>query len=174
MGARMKIELQPGILLGAPASSAIGGRISGTRLPRIVRRRRWRSFCHCWRFCSDVHIQFNAAALREQWRNEAYTQFDRFLDSKFIFHRAHHRPVGYAAATTTSISAFITLHSQRFLLALMISASNTRITAVKQSCNAVPVPCAALRPIWLAASSRITKSAYRTSTIVGDKCGEYA
>ncbi|MNI60749.1 hypothetical protein D3C73_1159820 [compost metagenome] len=38
-------------------------------------------------------VQFNAAALRKKWRNEAYTQFNRFLDSKFHFFTArHHLP----------------------------------------------------------------------------------
>ena len=35
-------------------------------------------------------IQFNAAALGKKWRNEAYTQFYRFLDGEFHFIAARH------------------------------------------------------------------------------------
>lgn len=35
-------------------------------------------------------IQFNATALGKQWRYEAYTKFDRFLDGEFHFFATGH------------------------------------------------------------------------------------
>ncbi len=135
MGARMKIELQPGILLGAPGfqrhrranfrhpvTPALFAGGDGDLLPLLAL------------FVQTFTIQFNAAALREQWRNEAYTQFDRFLDSKFHFFTARHHlaQMDMQRRFTIVDFAFHHLHFNAFLTGANDFSIEYLIAAVKQ------------------------------------------
>ena len=87
----MKIELQPAFLFCTPllqihrradlrntvAATLFASR-NGDFLPLLDL------------FVQTFRIQFNAAALRKKWRNEAYTQFNGFLYGELHFLAARH------------------------------------------------------------------------------------
>ena len=88
----MKIELKPAFLFCTPvlqihrradlrdtiAAALFAGR-NGNFLPLLDL------------FVQTFRIQFNAAALRKKWRNEAYTQFNGFLNGELhLFPTRHH------------------------------------------------------------------------------------
>lgn len=84
-------------------------------------------------FVQTFTIQFNAAALREQWRNEAYTQFDRFLDSKFHFSpRDITAQMDMQRRFTIVDFAFHHLHFNAFLTGANDFSIEYLIAAVKQ------------------------------------------
>ncbi|QUJ07521.1 hypothetical protein KCP70_06890 [Salmonella enterica subsp. enterica] len=128
----MKIE--PARICSAHRASApSAGEFPRPVTPALLRRRRWRSFATAGAFVQTFIIQFNAAALREQWRNEFTPSSTDFWIVNLFFHRATSPPRWICSGDSrrSSISPFITCTSTLFLLALMIQ-MNTRIAAVKQ------------------------------------------
>ncbi len=170
-GARVKIQFQSFICSAHQASRSIAGRISGTRLRHTAHRQQLQSSATAGASCSAFTIQFNAAALRKKWRNEAYPSSIDFWIVNSIFSPRDITCRGEYAAEIRDRRSGLPAPSLHAFFAGAGNFGVKDLVAAVNNCSACPGPIRSTRPIWLAAL-RKARCENGWSVVQDDKCGD--